>query len=137
MNFAIKMATVKRFEDLEVWKESRKLNTMIANLIREKRFGSDFRFIHQVLGSSGSVMDNIAEGFERGTKAEFIQFLGYSKGSCSELRSQLYRAFDFQYIDKVELENFLALTSEINAMIYGLMNYLKRTNINGHRKKQP
>jgi four helix bundle protein len=131
------MATIKRFEDLEVWKESRKLNAMIANIIREKRFGSDFKFIHQVLGSSGSVMDNIAEGFERGTKAEFIQFLGYSRGSCSELRSQFYRAFDFHYIRKDELDMLLSLTSQINAMIYGLMNYLKRTNINGHRKKQP
>ena len=69
-------------------------------IIREKKFEHNFRLINQIEGSSGSIMDNIAEGFERGTRNEFIVFLGYSKGSCGELRSQLYRALDRKYIEQ-------------------------------------
>ena len=97
-NFKSKMPTIKRFEDLDVWKESRILNKIIGSLIHENKFEHNFRLINQIEGSSGSIMDNIAEGFERGTIAEFIQFLGYSKGSCGELRSQLYRAMDRNYL---------------------------------------
>jgi len=128
------MPTIKRFEDLEVWKESRVLNKIIGSLIQEKKFGYNFRLINQIEGSSGSIMDNIAEGFERGTRGEFIQFLGYSKGSCGELRSQLYRALDRNYIIQEQFDELLKLVSRISAMLHGLILYLQKTKINGLRK---
>jgi four helix bundle protein len=128
------MSTIKRFEELDVWKESRALNKIIGTLIQEKNFEHNFRLINQIEGSSGSIMDNIAEGFERGTRAEFIQFLGYSKGSCGELRSQLYRALDRNYLSKQQFDELLILVSRISAMLHGLISYLQKTNINGLRK---
>jgi len=128
------MSTIKRFEDLDVWKESRTLNKIIGSLIQEKKFEHNFRLINQIEGSSGSIMDNIAEGFERGTRGEFIQFLGYSKGSCGELRSQLYRALDRSYIVQKQFDDLLKLVSRISAMIHSLIIYLQKTKINGLRK---
>lgn len=107
----------------------------IQSLIREKKFGTDFKLINQISGASGSIMDNIAEGFERGTKSEFIQFLGYAKGSCGEVRSQLYRALDSGHLTQPQCNELMILTIRINAMIFGLINYLKKTTIAGHRKK--
>ena len=129
------MSTIKRFEDLDVWKESRTLNKIIGRLIQEHKFENNFRMIGQIEGSSGSIMDNIAEGFERGTRAEFIQFLGYSKGSCGELRSQLYRAVDRNYIKQDQFEALLKLVIRISAMIHALIQYLQKTKIEGLRKK--
>jgi four helix bundle protein len=131
------MSTIKRFEDLDVWKESRTLNKIIGCLIQEKKFEHNFRLINQIEGSSGSIMDNIAEGFERGTRGEFIQFLGYSKGSCGELRSQLYRALDRNYIIQEQFDELLKLVSRISAMLHGLILYLQKTKINGLRKNIP
>ena len=128
------MSTIKRFEELDVWKESRTLNKIIGTLIEEKNFEHNFRLINQIECSSGSIMDNIAEGFERGTRAEFIQFLGYSKGSCGELRSQLYRALDRNYLTKGQFDELLKLVSRISAMLHGLISYLQKTKINGLRK---
>lgn len=131
------MSTIKRFEELDVWKESRTLNKIIGTLIEEKNFEHNFRLINQIEGSSGSIMDNIAEGFERGTRAEFILFLGYSKGSCGELRSQLYRALDRNYLTKGQFDELLKLVSRISAMLHGLISYLQKTKINGLRKYNP
>ena len=136
-NFKSKMPTIKRFEDLDVWKESRILNKIIGSLIHENKFEHNFRLINQIEGSSGSIMDNIAEGFERGTIAEFIQFLGYSKGSCGELRSQLYRALDRNYLVQDQFNELLKLVSRISAMLHGLILYLQKTKINGLRKNNP
>ena len=127
MIFVLKiMATIKRFEELEMWKLSRELNKMIGELIDEKKFENNFRLINQVEGSSGSIMDNIAEGFERGSRAEFILFLGYSKGSCGELRSQLYRMIDRKYISQENFEDLynraIIINSKINN-VFAEINY--------------
>ena len=73
------MATIKRFEDVDAWNVSRELCNSIGSLIDNGSFQKNYRLIGQIEGSSGSIMDNIPEGFERGTRLEFIQFLGYSK----------------------------------------------------------
>ncbi len=96
------MSTIKRFEEIISWKEARVLNRIIRELIRGKRFQRNFGLVSQIERSAGSIMDNIAEGFERGGNREFIQFLYISKGSCGELRSQIYRALDDGYINSEE-----------------------------------
>lgn len=129
------MATIKSFEDIESWKKARNLCSSLGKLIDENRFKRNFRLVHQIEGSSGSIMDNIAEGFERGTKGEFIQFLGYAKGSCGELRSQLYRALDRGYISKEEFEQLKVETEQISGLIQNFIKYLLNSNLNGVRKK--
>ncbi len=129
------MATIKKFEDVEAWKVSRELCNNIGSLIDNGSFKSNYRLIGQIEGSSGSIMDNIAEGFERGTRAEFIQFLGYSKGSYGELRSQLYRALDRKYINQQQFDDFYSLAVRISSMLQKFISYLQKTVIQGERKK--
>ncbi|HNA15356.1 MAG TPA: four helix bundle protein [Ferruginibacter sp.] len=131
------MATIKRFEDLDVWKVSRDLCDRLGVIIDSDALKRNFRLIGQIEGSSGSVMDNIAEGFERGTKAEFILFLGYSKGSCGELRSQLYRALDRKYINKEQFQELYLLAVRISVMLQKFINYLLQSQVKGLRKKNP
>ena len=131
------MATIKRFEDLDAWKVSRELCDKIGKIIDGEAFKKNFRLIGQVEGSSGSIMDNIAEGFERGSRAEFIVFLGYSKGSCGELRSQLYRSFDRKYITKEQFDDLYLMMVRISAMLQKFISYLLKTDIKGLRKKEP
>ncbi len=93
------MATIKRFEDILSWQKARKLNDEIGSLIDGWIFKSNYRLINQIEGSAGSIMDNIAEGFERSGNKEFVQFLYIAKGSCGELRSQLYKTIDRKYLN--------------------------------------
>ncbi len=90
------MATVKRFEDLQIWQEARVLAKKIILIVQSKGLKDNYRLRDQIIGSSGSVMDNIAEGFERNGNLEFRQFLSIAKASAGETRSQLYRVFDWQ-----------------------------------------
>jgi four helix bundle protein len=129
------MATVKSFEELDAWKVSRELCNKIGVVIDKQAFGKNYRLIGQIEGSSGSIMDNIAEGFERGTRLEFIQFLGYAKGSCGEFRSQLYRALDRKYISQEEFEEYLALAVRVSAMLQKFIAYLQKSVVAGERKK--
>src|SRR6266704_1246442 len=99
------MATIKRFEDIIAWQKARILNNRTGDIIDKGQFKKNFRLIGQIEGSAGSIMDNIAEGFERSGNKEFIQFLYVAKGSCGELRSQLYRALDRKYIVHNEFDD--------------------------------
>lgn len=96
------MATIECFEELFSWKEARELNLIVGNMIDSGRFKNNYRLINQIEGAAGSIMDNIAEGFDRGGNKEFMQFLYIAKGSCAEFRSQLYRALDRRYITNEE-----------------------------------
>ena len=129
------MATITKFEDILCWQEARTLNKYMRNLIKEKRFEHNFRLINQIEGSAGSIMDNIAEGFDRGGNKEFILFLYYAKGSCAELRSQSYRALDAEYIFQNEFEEINDKCLRINFLISKLINYLKTTEIKGMKFK--
>lgn len=120
-----------RFEDLEIWKTSRELCKFVFELTSKEVFNKDFKLRDQIRASSGSTMDNIAEGFERGGNKEFVQFLYISKGSCGETRSQGYRAFDFKYITQDELDKLIVLTVAQSAKIANLIKYLKDSDLKG------
>lgn len=127
------MATIQKFEDIKVWQKARFICQEVFKITNSKEFQDDYRFKHQIRSSSGSIMDNIAEGFERGGRKEFIQFLGFAKGSSGELRSQLSRAFDQNYLDKSTFERMNQEAIEIAKMIMGLMSYLKKSDIKGQK----
>ena len=125
------MATITRFEDIQAWQKARVLCKLIGGYIDEGRFKKNFSLIDQMERSSGSIMDNIAEGFERSGNREFLQFLYISKGSCGELRSQLYRAFDRNIITTIEFDVLVVLAKDIISMIQKLTNYLDACEIKG------
>ncbi|MEO5565034.1 MAG: four helix bundle protein [Chitinophagaceae bacterium] len=129
------MATIERFEQIISWKEARDLNRMIGKLIDDGRFKQSYRLINQIEGSAGSIMDNIAEGFERGGNKEFVQFLYIAKGSCGELRSQLYRAVDRNYINQNEFDTFSVHAMKISSLIQKLITYLQTSAVKGIKYK--
>ncbi len=130
------MSTVRRFEDLEIWQMARIVCKRIISLIRSSRsFQSDFTLINQIKGSSGSVMDNIAEGFERGGNREFCQFLSIAKGSAGESRSQLYRAFDNEYITEAELNEMRNSLILLSTKISNMITYLNQSDYKGPKYK--
>jgi four helix bundle protein len=130
------MSKVERFEDLKVWQMARELCREIHELTLKESFSKDFRLIGQIKGSSGSIMDNIAEGFERDGNKEFIQFLSISKGSSGEVRSQLYRAIDNEYISQKEFETVYEKSLEVSKMLKGFIVYLKESELKGNKYKQ-
>jgi four helix bundle protein len=129
------MATITKFEDLEVWQMARKYADSIHKLTLEEKFSREYKFKDQIKDSSGSVMDNIAEGFGRESRLEFINFLGIAKGSLYESESQLYRAFDYGLITKSILDTLYAEAEIIAAKIAAFMIYLNKTIIKGKKFK--
>lgn len=129
------MATIHRFEELEIWKLARLYCKEIFPLTCVAPFSKDYRFRDQINDSSGSIMDNNAEGFERGGKNEFIQFLSIAKGSCGESRSQLYRALDRNYITETELESLVKRSEEISNKPGGFISYLNQSTHQGLKFK--
>lgn len=129
------MAYIKNFQELIVWQKARLMCNDIYTLMNSGSFRRDFGLREQINRSSGSVMDNIAEGFERDGKREFIQFLSYAKSSASEVKSQLYRAFDRGHISNDQLQLMEERLSEISKMVGGLTSYLKKSDLRGVKFK--
>lgn len=119
------MATIKRFEDIEVWKLARQQAVEIWEMTHSGTFAKNFELIDQINRAAGSVMDNIAEGFERFSTKEFIQFLIISKGSNGEVRSQLIRAFDRKHISQDELQSRVERSELIGRKILAFISYLQ------------
>ena len=128
------MATIHRFEDLEIWKIARALSLKIFKLTEVGSASKDFKFRDQIRSSAGSVMDNIAEGFERSSQFEFVNFFGISKGSSGEVRSQLHRGIDKQYFPSNASELILEY-QELAGKISGFMKYLNQSEIKGQKFK--
>jgi four helix bundle protein len=129
------MATIQTFEEIVSWQEARLLNQKIGKLIDTGNFKSSFRLINQMESSAGSIMDNIAEGFERGGNKEFIQFLYIAKASCGELRSQLYRSLDRKYTNQIEFEDLSIHAKKISSLIQKLISYLETSETKGIKYK--
>lgn len=125
------MATIARFEEIEAWQRSRQLTRSIYALTSRGAFARDFALRDQIRRASVSIMSNIAEGFERGGTAEFIQFLSHAKGSCGEVRAQLYVALDQAYVDARTFEEVASVAEEVSRMISGFMRYLRATDRRG------
>jgi four helix bundle protein len=127
------VATINKFEDLEIWQLSRRLSSQIYPLTFMEPIKSDYRIKDQMRGSTGSVMDNIAEGFERGSKLEFINSLGISKGEVGELKSQLYRCLDNHYITQPQFDELYAEADRITKKITAFITYLNSSKFKGQK----
>ncbi len=118
--------TIEKFEDINVWKESRSLVNAVYQITAKQTFSKDFGLKDQIQRAAVSVMNNIAEGFERDNNREFIRFLVYSKGSAGEIRSLLYVALDLQYITESEFKKLYDDAVSIIKQISKFIQYLKR-----------
>ncbi|WP_205509773.1 four helix bundle protein [Longitalea arenae] len=129
------MATVNRFEDLEIWQLARKLYSNISLIAERLRLKREFRFAEQMKAAAGSIMDNIAEGFERSSRLEFINAQSISKGECGELKSQLYRCFDDKYISEKEFSDLYKETDLLTKKIAAFIMYLNSCETKGLKFK--
>ncbi|HEY5911747.1 MAG TPA: four helix bundle protein [Verrucomicrobiae bacterium] len=128
------MATAQQFEDLHVWQEARALVKEVYNLSRQRLFHRDFALRDQITRAATSTMSNIAEGFERGTRKEFIQFLNIAKGSNGEVRSQLYVAFDQEYLDQAVFNHVRGAALALSRRIAKFIEYLESLPTNSRRR---
>lgn len=121
------MVKIKRFEDLQSWQKARQLANIVYDLTDHDKFAKDFQLRDQIRDAAGSVMHNIAEGFDAGTDAEFIRFLKIARRSASEVQSELYLALDRKYISQNELVTAYDQATEVKRLINGLIAYLRQT----------
>lgn len=129
------MATIKKFEDLDSWQMARALNAKLLFILKKLDDEKFYELKGQLDRSAGSVMDNIAEGFERSGNREFIQFLAIAKGSLGEVRSQLYRIYDRKLINEVELNNLQEDCNNLAGKLANFISYLRKSEIKGEKFK--
>ena len=130
------MATLARFEDFEAWKKARELVQSVYQITRTGEFARDFALRDQIRRAAISILSNIAGGFDRDGNKEFTQFLSLAKGSCGEVRAQLYVAVDQSYITDAQFQELAEQTLQIGRMIAGLMKYLVTSDIRGAKYKE-
>lgn len=128
---------VKEFEELEIWKLARELTNQVYAMSGQGGFAKDYGLRDQVRRAAVSIMSNIAEGFERGGNQEFIQFLSIAKGSCGEVRCQMYIALDQHYIDQQTGELLIGSFRKLSVMINNFIAYLKGGTYKGLKYKSP
>jgi four helix bundle protein len=120
------MTTIKRFEDIEAWKSARELAVLAYQLTNQEKFCRDFGLRDQIRRAAVSVMSNIAEGYESRTKQAFINYLGHSKASAGEVRSQAYVAFDVGYINQEQFDLLLGLAEKCSRQVARFIEYLAK-----------
>lgn len=131
------MAKVQKFEDLEIFQSARDLCKEVYAITKDGEFHKDMRFVQQIHASAGSVMDNIAEGFEREGNKEFINFLYIAKGSCGEVRSQIIRASDVGFIDNDTATRLYNDCISLSKAISKFIKTLKESSFTGSKFKVP
>jgi four helix bundle protein len=119
------MPMIQRFEDLHRWQKAREMANLVYELTNKQTFAKDFQLRAQIRGAAGSVMHNSAEGFDAGTRAEFIRFLKIARRSGSEVQSELYLALDRGYINQDDLKQADGLVVETKRLINGMITYLR------------
>jgi four helix bundle protein len=129
------MSSFRRFEDIEAWKLARTLTNHIYDVTSKSDFSRDFGLRDQIRRASISIVSNIAEGFERDGDKEFLQFLYIAKGSCGEVRAQLYLAHDRNYLVEVEFNELLQEALQLSRVLAGLIKYLHQSQITGTKYK--
>lgn len=127
------MVKIMRFEDIESWRQARKLTNEIYQTTATGGFAQDFGLKDQIRRASVSILSNIAEGFERGGDKEFVQFLAIAKGSCGEVRAQLYVAFDQGYLSQETFDRLSKNAAEIGQLLSGFIRYLKGSTLRGSK----
>ena len=125
--------TVRYFEELEIWKEARRLTREIYRITKSAKFARDFGLAQQIRRAAISIMSNIAEGFERGGNQEFIQFLYIAKGSCGEVRSQVYIAYDQGYLVQIDADGLIDNFKRLSIMISNFIAYIQRSGLRGRK----
>ena len=129
------MATAKQFEDLQVWQDARALVKDVYLASKDRDFYRDIGLREQIRRAAISAMSNIAEGFERGTRKEFIQFLSIAKGSIGEARSQLYVALDQEYLTEARFYELKAQAVTLSRRIASFIRYLEKYPSNSRIRK--
>lgn len=124
---------VQGFDELRVWQHARQLCLQIWDLTILPPFSKDWGLKDQINRASGSIMDNIAEGFGRGGNKEFIHFLFIANASCKEVQSQLYRALDRKHIDEQTFHQLQQQTNTIGKMLTKFIQHLKNSNLKGKK----
>lgn len=127
------MAKIKKFEDIESWKKARELTKQLYESTSTGQFTRDFGLKDQIRRAAVSLLSNIAEGFERGGDKEFVQFLSVAKGSCGEVRAQLYVALDQQYVSALQFETLSSKAVEVGQLLSGFIKYLKQSDLRGNK----
>jgi four helix bundle protein len=115
----------EKFEELPCWNKARELCQAVFGLINDSGLNKDFSLRDQIWRASGSIMDNIAEGFDDGSTRELVRFLGYAQRSCSEIQSQMYGALDCAHITKSRFQSVYDMASECRKQIKGFRKYLR------------
>lgn len=129
------MPTVRRFEDLEMWQLARKIYQKVSIIAGRLRKKHEYRFADQIKCAAGSAMDNIAEGFDRNSRLEFLNSLSISKGECGEVKSQLYRCLDDKCVDQQEFDELYGEIDLLMRKISAFIIYLNKSTIRGLKFK--
>jgi len=120
------LAKIERFEDIKAWEMAKDLVTTVYRLSADGKFSKDFGLRDQIRRASISVMSNIAEGFERGSRKEFSRYLRIAKGSSGEVRSQLYLALELGYLDLADFDQVKMKAENLSRALSGFISYLGR-----------
>ena len=118
---------VERFEDMRAWQQARTLANLVYDATDQGQFSRDFELRNQIRAAAGSVMHNVAEGFDAGSDREFIQFLKYARRSASEVQSEIYLAVDRKYLNETSFKQIYDKATETKKTINALIAYLRKS----------